>query len=77
MALFWLIGAPCGWTDNQLQIEFQLKEPKTWKILWLHMAKHSESRWIWFYYQGQDVKNYVPVMRHCMNEAIDSLQFNL
>jgi hypothetical protein len=72
--LLWLIGAPDGWTSNQLEINFQLKNPKNGKVLWSYIAEGYESRWHWFYYQGQDVKDYVPVMTRCMNNAIIDLQ---
>ncbi|HJO94236.1 MAG TPA: hypothetical protein QF753_12615 [Victivallales bacterium] len=73
-SLLWLVGAPAGWTDNQLEIQFILKSVKDNKIIWTYTAKNSKDRVEWFYYQGQDVKNYVPVMQKCMQEAIVNLE---
>ena len=73
-SLFWLVGAPAGWTENQIEIEFILKSAENNKVLWTYTAKNSKDRVHWFYYQGQDVKDFVPVMQKCMNEAINDLQ---
>ncbi|MCP4177301.1 MAG: hypothetical protein GY756_06005 [bacterium] len=73
-SLFWLVGAPAGWCDNQLEIQFVLKSVKDNKIIWTYTAKNSKDRVEWFYYQGQDVKDYVPVMQECMQEAITNLE---
>jgi hypothetical protein len=73
-SLFWLVGAPDGWTENQLKIQFILKSVKENKIIWTYTVKKSKDRVTWFYYQGQDVKNYVPVMQKCMQEAIANLE---
>ena len=72
--LLWFIGAPMGWTENQLDIDFILKSTKDNKTVWSYNAKNSEDSVHWFYYQGQDVKDYVPVMQKCMNEAIINLE---
>jgi hypothetical protein len=72
--IFWLLGAPEGWTANQLEIDFILKSVRDDRIVWTYTAKSSKDQAQWFYCWGQDVKNYVPVMQKCMNEAIINLQ---
>lgn len=75
--LLWLVGLPDGWTDNQLEIQFILKQPETNKIIWQYTGKDSVASTHWFYYQGQDVKGYVPAMQHIMANAIENLQESL
>lgn len=76
-SLLWFVGAPAGWNENQLEIDFSLKSVKDDRIIWTYTAKNSDTRVGWFYYQGQDVKDYVPVMQRCMNEAILDMNKNL
>ena len=73
-SVFWLLGAPEGWTENQIEVEFILKSAKDNKTVWTYTAKSSKDRVQWFYCWGQDVKNYVPAMQDCINEAILDLQ---
>ena len=75
--LLWLLGAPDGWTDNHLKIQFILKQPGSESFIWKYTGSDSVSRVHWFYYQGQDVKGYVPAMQHIMANAIDNLQESL
>ncbi len=51
-SLLWLIGAPAGWTENQIEIDFILKSAKDNKTIWTYNAKNSEDEVEWFYYQG-------------------------
>jgi hypothetical protein len=69
----WVLGAPGDWTQCHLKLGFSLVNVKTGKVLWTYTAANRKSRCIWLYYWGGDVKDYVPVMRECMNEAIINL----
>lgn len=72
--VLWLFGAPEGWIENQLEIDFILKSVKSNKTVWEYTTKYSMAKAEWFYYQGQDVRYYMPIMQKCMNEAINNLQ---
>jgi hypothetical protein len=76
-SILWLIGAPDAWTEDTIEIEFFMKNRLTKKTVWSYKTAKSDSRTHWFYYQGQDVKDFVPVMKLIMNDAIKDLASTL
>ena len=68
--LFWLLGAPCGTSTDELNFKLCLKRNSDGNVLWEY--GFSESDYIvqgLYYNMGRDVKNYVTLMEKAMNLA--------
>ena len=75
--LLQFIGAPAGWTEATIEIEFFLKERATNKLAWHYRSKKSDTTVHWFYYQGQDVKDFSRIYQRIMNDAVKDLASTL
>ncbi|UDQ97263.1 hypothetical protein AAEX28_09485 [Lentisphaerota bacterium WC36G] len=71
--LLWILGAPQGVSQNNLEINFQLKD-KNKKVVWEHTYKGQNECMQWLYYRnGHDVKAYSILMEEAMNEVVKDL----
>lgn len=69
--LFWLFGAPCGSSTDELNFKLSLKRNSDGKLLWEYTFQESDYIVQGLYYNmGRDVKNYVTLTEKAMNLAV-------
>lgn len=74
--LLWLIGAPCGNSENTLEMQLELRNKN--KIIWEYTFSRNTVIWQWSYYRfGHDCLGYSELMQDAMNEAILDLSKRL
>ena len=71
--ILWILGLPSGTTTNQLKLRFLLKNAKTDKIVWSYMMNKEANTTQWIYSSGAEFKNYVPITKKGVNEALRNL----
>jgi hypothetical protein len=69
--ILWLIGLPGGSSENDLVLQFELKDAKTKEKLWEHTYRGQKKIIQGLYYNlGHDVRGYAELMEDAMNEVI-------
>lgn len=76
--LLWLIGLPAGSSEDNLALNFKLKDAKTDQVLWKHSYTGKKSVVQGLYYNwGHDVLGYSELMENIMNQAVVDLDKSL
>jgi len=70
--LLWLLGAPCGNSENTLSLQFELT--RKGKVIWDYTFDRTDStvQGLYYYY-GHDCLGYSRLMQDAMNQAITDL----
>lgn len=72
--LFWLFGAPCGSSTDELNFKLSLKRNSDGRVLWEYTFNESDYIVQGLYYNmGRDVKNYVTLTEKAMNLAVKDI----
>jgi hypothetical protein len=72
-AYLWLIGLPAGSYENNLEMDFELVESSTGRVLWNETYKKEFSKTFWIYAPGADFR-YDLLLKDIMKEVIPSLK---
>lgn len=72
--VFWLLGAPMGYSRNELWVDFALIERESGKTVWTFKYRDKDYIVHWIYARvGKDVSLYAQLMRKAMNAALYDL----
>ncbi len=72
--VFWLLGAPMGYSRNELWVNFALVERASGKTIWTYKYRDKDYIVHWIYARvGKDTSLYAQLMRRAMNAALYEL----
>jgi hypothetical protein len=72
--VFWILGAPMGYSRNELWVDFALVERESGKTVWTYRFRDKDYIVHWIYARvGKDASLYAELMRRGMNAAIYDL----
>ena len=72
--LFWVLGAPSGTSENELQVRFELVDRAGGKVLWRYDYCGRDSVTHWIYARvGAACSMYALLMKLAMNQALKDL----
>lgn len=76
--VLWVLGAPCGTSENELWVKFELVERATGKVVWNYDYRGRDYIHHWIYARiGKDVSMYPQLMKQAMNGALYELSKKL
>ncbi|MBQ4479905.1 MAG: hypothetical protein II943_04620 [Victivallales bacterium] len=72
--LLWVIGFPCGVSQNHLSVGFQLVNRRTQEVAWEYHYNGQASTVHWLYWNaGKDASRYPQLMKVALNAALFNL----
>ncbi len=72
--VFWILGAPLGYSRNELWVEFALIERESGRTVWSYKYRGKDYIVHWIYARiGKDVSLYPQLMKQAMNAALYDL----